>query len=512
MSANHPGVDRAPSRCRRHRPGHRPRHQRCLARRSPAPARSGPADLVISGGVIESGSLWLGGRRRRRGSTIEASWLRPASSISTLTFASRAATAAETIASGLAAAAHGGFTAVCAMPNTSPPIDRAAMVLAAEQAASAVRQPRPAAPVRRHHRWAGRGSSWRRSVSSPTPASSASATTARPSRTRPCSATPSRTRRCSGCRSSTIPRTSALTAGAEASEGLVATVLGLKGWPAAAEAEAVARDIALLADVVRDNPSARLHLTHLSTAGSLAHVRAAKAAGLPVTCDVTPHHLALTDEWLAGSRRWAWEALDDDGAPRDPWRDRAIVAAPVRHRPSGEPAAPLGRGRPRLPGGPGSTAPSTPSPRTTRRTPRSTSRSSSGRLGPGIAGIETALGLLLEAVDAGLVPLARVVEALTHRAGTRARPARGAARVPAASRSARRRISSSSIGRSAGALGRRRLRTRGFGHPLDRPDAAGRGAPDRRRWQASRTRHPPQTDRRGPVARIRLPGWPRPRS
>src|SRR6185295_14142654 len=85
-----------------------------------------------------------------------------------------------------------------------------------------------------------------------------------------------------------------------------------------------ARDLALLADVARDVPGARLHLTHLSTAGALDLVRRAKAVGLPVTCDVTPHHLALSDEWLAGARRWAWEGSGD------PWADggAGIVAAP----------------------------------------------------------------------------------------------------------------------------------------------------------------------------------------
>jgi dihydroorotase len=119
-----------------------------------------------------------------------------------------------------------------------------------------------------------------------------------------------------------------LTAGAEANDGLIATVLGLKGWPGAAESSAVARDIALLADVVAEVPAARLHLTHLSTAASIEHVRRAKAAGLPVTCDVTPHHLVLTDEWIAGARRWAWGALDGEGRARDPWRDGALVAGP----------------------------------------------------------------------------------------------------------------------------------------------------------------------------------------
>src|SRR5207247_11095418 len=106
--------------------------------------------------------------------------------------------------------------------------------------------------------------------------------------------------------------------GADAHDGLVATMLGLRGWPAAAEEVAVARDLAILAEVGRAEPRARLHLTHLSVPGALDLVRRAKAAGLPVTCDVTPHHLALSDEWLAGSRKWSW--------------DVALSAGPGGHR------------------------------------------------------------------------------------------------------------------------------------------------------------------------------------
>ena len=118
--------------------------------------------------------------------------------------------------------------------------------------------------------------------------------------------------------------------------GYVATVLGLKGWPVAGEAGAVARAIAILADAVADVPGARLHLTHVSTAASLAHVRAAKAAGLPghLRRDAAPPRASPTSGSPA-SRRWAWEALDDDGTPRDPWTDGSLVAAAVRHRRSG---------------------------------------------------------------------------------------------------------------------------------------------------------------------------------
>src|SRR5207245_6323008 len=74
----------------------------------------------------------------------------------------------------------------------------------------------------------------------------------------------------------------------------------------------VARDLALA-----KLAGARLHLQHVSTAGSLDLVRRAKAAGLPVTCEVTPHHLTLTDAWVAGSRSFAWEQEARRGAAFD---------------------------------------------------------------------------------------------------------------------------------------------------------------------------------------------------
>ena len=74
-------------------------------------------------------------------------------------------------------------------------------------------------------------------------------------------------------------------------EGVVSTRLGLPGWPAAAEEVQVARDIRLA-----ELTGCRLHLAHLSTAGSVALVREAKARGLGVTCEVTPHHLFLTED------------------------------------------------------------------------------------------------------------------------------------------------------------------------------------------------------------------------
>ncbi|MEU2873721.1 dihydroorotase [Streptomyces olivoreticuli] len=82
-----------------------------------------------------------------------------------------------------------------------------------------------------------------------------------------------------------------LTEGAQMNEGIVSAELGLGGWPAVAEESIIARDV-LLAEHV----GSRVHICHLSTAGSVEIVRWAKSRGIDVTAEVTPHHLLLTDE------------------------------------------------------------------------------------------------------------------------------------------------------------------------------------------------------------------------
>ncbi|WP_449282545.1 dihydroorotase [Leucobacter sp.] len=82
-----------------------------------------------------------------------------------------------------------------------------------------------------------------------------------------------------------------LTEGAQMNEGALSSELGLKGWPAVAEESIIARDV-LLAEHI----GARLHICHLSTAGSVEVIRWAKARGVRVTAEVTPHHLILTEE------------------------------------------------------------------------------------------------------------------------------------------------------------------------------------------------------------------------
>lgn len=82
-----------------------------------------------------------------------------------------------------------------------------------------------------------------------------------------------------------------LTEGAQMNEGIVSADLGLAGWPAVAEESIIARDVLLA-----EHLGARLHVCHLSTAGSVDIVRWAKARGVQVTAEVTPHHLLLTDD------------------------------------------------------------------------------------------------------------------------------------------------------------------------------------------------------------------------
>ncbi|MDT0308766.1 dihydroorotase [Streptomyces sp. DSM 44917] len=82
-----------------------------------------------------------------------------------------------------------------------------------------------------------------------------------------------------------------LTEGAQMNEGAVSAELGLAGWPAAAEESIIARDVLLAAHV-----GSRVHVCHLSTAGSVDLIRWAKSKGWQVTAEVTPHHLLLTDD------------------------------------------------------------------------------------------------------------------------------------------------------------------------------------------------------------------------
>jgi dihydroorotase len=124
-----------------------------------------------------------------------------------------------------------------------------------------------------------------------------------------------------------------LTEGAQMNEGELSGVLGLQGWPAVAEEAIIARDVLLAAHV-----GSRLHVCHVSTAGSVEILRWAKSKGWNVTAEVTPHHLLLTDE-MARSYDPAFKvnpplrAPEDVAALRDALADGTIDAVATDHAP-----------------------------------------------------------------------------------------------------------------------------------------------------------------------------------
>jgi dihydroorotase len=375
----------------------------------PASGREGAAEVSVRDGVLER-VTWLAAAEAA-GVTPDGTLILPGLVDIHAHFREPGSEDAETVATGQAAAAHGGFTTVAVMPNTTPTIDEPSVVERVRAAAAA-----SGSPVRvlvHGAVTAGRKGETLAAIGELADAgvmglSDDGASVHAPALLRNALAY-------AGALDLVIidhPEDPALTSGAEASEGYVASVLGLRGWPVAGEAGAVARAIAALADVVADVPGARLHLTHVSPAASLAHVRAAKAAGLHVTCDVTPHHLAFTDEWIAGSRRWAWEAVDDAGAARDPWADGSLVAAPfdtsLRVNPPLRSAVDATACMAALADGTADAIATDHAPHT-----EVDKHVEFGWAINGISGIETALPVVLAAVEAGRLPLGRAVEALT---------------------------------------------------------------------------------------------------
>jgi dihydroorotase len=199
----------------------------------------------------------------------------------------------EDIASGLRAAAAGGFTTVCAMPNTKPINDTRAitemMVARAASAAGPRLFPIAAATV---------GSDGKQITEM---AELREAGAIGVSDDGKCVMNAAVMRRALEYARTFDMLFSQhcedhhLTAGAQMHEGEISTQLGLAGWPRAAEDVIVARDL-----VLAELTGARYHVAHVSSLGAVRLIREAKSRGLKVTAEVTPHHLALTHDALLG--------------------------------------------------------------------------------------------------------------------------------------------------------------------------------------------------------------------
>jgi dihydroorotase len=218
----------------------------------------------------------------------------------------------ETIATGARAAAAGGFTAVCAMPNTDPVTDNQAAV------GFIVRQSLRAGSTRVHPIGAisvgQKGEQLAEFGELVGAGAVAVSDDGRPVASGHLMRTALEYARTFGipvadhCEEPTLAR------GGVMHEGLVATRMGLKGIPTAAEEIMVARDL-LLAELV----GGRIHLCHMSTRGSVELIRRAKQRGVQVTAEVTPHHFTLTDH--------ACEGYDTNAKMNPPLREEADVAA-----------------------------------------------------------------------------------------------------------------------------------------------------------------------------------------
>lgn len=218
----------------------------------------------------------------------------------------------ETIATGARAAVAGGFTSICAMPNTDPPIDDPAAVgfvrAAGERAGFARVYPVGAVSV-------GLKGEEMTQIGELVSAGAIAVT----DDGRPVWNATLMRRALEYTRTFEIPVFShseelGLSGEGVMNEGPVATALGLLGIPNAAEDAGVARDC-----IVAELTNGELHILHVSTRGAVEIIRAAKARGVRVTAEVTPHHLTLTDEAVRGYRT--------EAKMNPPLRSAADVAA-----------------------------------------------------------------------------------------------------------------------------------------------------------------------------------------
>ena len=240
----------------------------------------------------------------------------------------------ETIETGTRAAARGGFTAVCCMPNTKPVNDNASVtrfVLDRAKATGSVRVwPIGAASL-----------SSKGEAISEIAAMKEAGIVAVSDDGKPIVTAKLARQVMDYCRSLDLPviehaEDVSLAAGAVMREGVSSTRLGLRGMPAAAEAVCVARDVQLA-----ELTGVQLHIAHLSAKASLEQVRWAKSRGLRVTCEVTPHHFTLIDEDVTYDSRFKMNpplaAREDRAALLEGLADGTVDAIATDHAPH-EPA------------------------------------------------------------------------------------------------------------------------------------------------------------------------------
>ncbi len=296
----------------------------------------------------------------------------------------------ETIHSGAMAAAHGGFTTICCMPNTNPTLDdRGTLAWVRELAANAPARVLPIAAITRDQA----GATLTEMAELAAAGAVAFSDDGQPVRS-------AQMMRRALAYASDLDRPVInhcedpdLVGNGVMHEGPIATRLGLRGWPAAGETVMLARDL----DLVRIS-GGRYHAAHLSVAASADLIRRAKDAGLPVTAEVTPHHLLLSHAWVAGEREGLLATPD-----RGPRYDTATkVNPPLRTARDGEALA-------------AALADGTIDAIATDHAPHSEVEKVCcyDEAAFGISGLETALGALLALAHAGLLDLARIVAALT---------------------------------------------------------------------------------------------------
>jgi dihydroorotase len=199
----------------------------------------------------------------------------------------------ETIATGTQAAARGGFTTICCMPNTNPPLDNQATIdyIKSKAESEGVVRVLPIGCISKGRKGEELASMDKLASVGVIGYSDDGAPAANSLLMR---------QALDYSRASGLPvidhcEDTALTKGGQVNEGIVSARLGLQGIPNAAEEIIVARDLALV-----QLTGGRLHIAHVSTEGSVELIRRAREKGVQVTAEVTPHHLTLTEEAVIG--------------------------------------------------------------------------------------------------------------------------------------------------------------------------------------------------------------------